>query len=397
MQLTRRRLTPLLVALATFAAAPVARGATPLSAIDEKAAAELAVYQDTNAVQVVTSSLRAGVADPLRGWSANGSYLVDFVSGASVDIVSTASSRWSEVRHAGTLAARYKPSRVSVEASGAVSSEPDYRAMSGGLVGSMEVRDKTVTPMLGYAYAHETAGRKGTPFSIYALELARHTISAGVELVLDEMTTLSITANGLFELGDQSKPYRYLPLFAREIAPRIQPGASFAIVNEARLPGRMAERVPDLRQRFALSFRFARRLARTTFVASERLYADDWGLRATTTDLRVIHDLAPRLDLSGRMRGHVQSSVDFWRRAYTADITPGGVVAPSYRTGDRELSSLSTVTAGAGLRWYLTPRTSEPRWSVGLQAEVWFTFFRDALYIRDRWAYLDALDVTVEL
>lgn len=69
---------------------------------------------------------------------------------------------------------------------------------------------------------------------------------------------------------------------------------------------------------------------------------------------------------------------------------------PVYRSGDRELSSLATGTGGGGARWYITPKTSDPRWSIGVQADVWYTVFRDALYIRDRWAYLDALDVTIE-
>lgn len=380
--------------LATYAG-PV-HAAPPLPALDKKAAAELAVYEDTNAVQVVTSSLRAGMNDPLRGWSANGSYLVDVVSAASVDVVSTASGPWREVRHAGTLGARYKPNTVGVEATGAVSREPDYLAASGGLLASVDLHQKTITPMLGYTYGHETAGRTGTPFSVYSLEFQRHTLSAGVELVLDEMTTLTIAANAILESGDQSKPYRYLPLFAADVAARIQPGASFAVVNEARLPGRISERLPDLRRRGALSLRLARRLARSTFLLNGRLYTDDWGLKAATTDLRLVFDVTDRLEAWGHLRGHVQSSVDFWQRAYTAEIASDGMGAPTYRSGDRELSSLATGTGGGGVRWYLTSKTSDPRWSVGLQADVWLTVFRDTLYIRDRWAYLDAVDVTVD-
>lgn len=404
MQLNERRteMCQLRCALAVSAACvsslitPSARGEPPLREIDKKAAAEVAIYQDTNAVEVITSSLRAGASDPLRGWSANGSYLVDVVSAASIDIVATASGRWHEVRHAGTLSAKYKPRTWGFEVTGAVSREPDYLAASGGLLGSVDLREKTVTPMLGYAFGHEIAGRRGTPFSVYALEFQRHTLSAGVDLVVDEMTTLAIALNAIVESGDQSKPYRYLPLFSPDTAASIQPGASFATVNDARLPGRISERLPDLRHRGALSFRLARRLDRSTFVLNERLYADDWGLKATTTDLRLIFDVRERVELWGHLRGHVQSSVDFWRRAYTAEITSHGIVVPIYRSGDRELSSLATATTGAGIRWFLTPKMSDFRWSVGLQADVWLTFFRDALYIRDRWAYLDAVDVTVE-
>ena len=93
---------------------------------------EVALYDDTSAVRVVTSALSASVENPVSGWSADGSYLVDIISAASVDIVSTASGHWNEVRHAGTLGATYKPGDIGVSASTAVSREPDYLSLSGG-------------------------------------------------------------------------------------------------------------------------------------------------------------------------------------------------------------------------------------------------------------------------
>src|SRR5688572_1506917 len=61
---------------------------------------EFSGYADTDAVSVVTPAIEATLKNPLAGWSATGSYLVDVVSAASVDIVSTASTHWTEVRHA---------------------------------------------------------------------------------------------------------------------------------------------------------------------------------------------------------------------------------------------------------------------------------------------------------
>lgn len=391
MQLTTGLCSAAIVALTL--AAPPARAAGP---IDAHVAGEVAVYGDTNAVDVVTSSLAARVDDPLRGWSTSGSYLVDFVSAASVDVVSLASGRFHEVRHAGGLSAKYQPDRVGLEVSGSVSREPDYLALGAGGVVSVELRDRTVTPMLGYAYGHEKAGRVGTPFSVYSIGFDRHTLSAGVELVLDPRTMLTLTESVVLEQGDQSKPYRLLPLFAPGVSERIQPGTSISAVNAARLPGRIAERLPGLRRRSATSVRLARRLGGTTLSLDERLYADDWGLLASTTDLRAVVDVGARLEVTGELRGHVQSSVSFWRRAYSAVLTDDALQAPAYRTGDRELSGLHTGTAGAGVRAYLTPKTHEPRLSIGVRADVWLTFFHDALYLRDRWAYLDSLDVTLD-
>ena len=56
------------------------------------AKSEVSAYADTDAVSVFTPALEGSIKDPLSGWSANGSYLVDIVSAASVDIVSTAAA-----------------------------------------------------------------------------------------------------------------------------------------------------------------------------------------------------------------------------------------------------------------------------------------------------------------
>ena len=198
------------------------------------------------------------------------------------------------------------------------------------------------------------------------------------------------------ERGDQSKPYRFLPVFSPAAASSIQPGASFASVNNSRLPGRMSEHVPESRNRFALTTRLARRFSEATFVLSERLYADDWGLRATTTDLRLVIDATQHLDIWGHVRGHVQSSVDFWKLAYSVDLSDGTIGVPLYRTGDGELSALSTGTIGVGGRWQVSSPESPNQWSVGLQSDVMLTFFKDALFIRDRKAYLNVLDLQAE-
>jgi hypothetical protein len=51
----------------------------------------------------------ATLKNSLEGCSLHGSYLADIVSAASVDIVSTASPRWTEVRHAGSLSGSEEP------------------------------------------------------------------------------------------------------------------------------------------------------------------------------------------------------------------------------------------------------------------------------------------------
>lgn len=346
---------------------------------------EVAAYSDTDAVSVFTPSVGANVRDVGSGWSAGGNYLIDIVSAASVDIVSTASGRWTEVRHAGGLHAGYKPYELGASLSGSVSREPDYLSLTGGLRIDWDLAKKTLTPAFAYAFTHDTAGRSGTPFSVYSLELDRHTFGTDVAFILDRETALNIGADVILEVGHQEKPYRYVPLFAPDVLQSVGPGASVAAVNQLRLPARISERMPTTRQRYAASVRLAQRLADSTLVVKERLYTDSWGLKASTTDLRMVFDLSPRWELWPELRAHFQSGVSFWRLAYVGNqASDGSFGVPALRTGDRELSPLVAGTAGAGLEWKLGGASDPTAFAVTLLAHVMATRYSEALFVEQR-------------
>jgi hypothetical protein len=204
-----------------------------------------------------------------------------------------------------------------------------------------------------------------------------------VELVLDRSSRLVLLGEAAFELGRQEKPYRFLPLFDAATAAQIEPGESIDSVNALRLPGRIAERVPDSRRRFTLTGDWARRTTRSTLRVNERLYADSWGLYASTSDVSWLWDLSSRLTLTPRARFHVQSSVDFWQRAYVAEIDAGELGVPALRSGDRELSALWTGSLGLASEWRTQPGYGRG-WAFGALIELGFTRFLDALFIEQR-------------
>lgn len=364
------------------------------ASIDAKVLAEVGTYVDTDSVSVLTPSVTASLADASRGWTANGSYLVDVVSAASVDIVSTASPRWTEVRHAGHLDAAFRPRDVGVGATAAISSEPDYLSASGGGRLFLSLVERSVTPQLAYSYTHDTAGRVGTPFSVYSQQLIRHAVSASVELVVDPRTKLQLEGAAFLERGDQKKPYRLLPVFDASVADQLPRGASLALVNRLRLPGRMAERTPGERNRFVIAGRMARRYDGASLRIGQRLYADDWGLFASTVDARVAVGVGRRWSVWLGARGHLQSGVAFWRRAYVARVDVAGTTeAPEYRTGDRELGPLYAGTVGPAARYAFGPASAPESWALTLQADTTATHFLDSLFVRDRLAELIVLQV----
>jgi len=349
-------------------------------------------YADTDHVTVVTPVATAELSDRYSVWNVRAEYLVDVISAASVDIVSTASQHWREVRQAGALQASYKPHDLGVRASGALSREPDYSSTAAGLDVLWDFAKQGHTAFLGYARDQDTIGREGTPFSVFSRSLAQDSIQGGVSLTLGPAAVLSLTNELILERGDQSKPYRYIPMFSAAVAPTIAKGESIDDVNDKRLQARPLEQLPLTRQRYSLTARFGYRFAHATLRADERLYADTWNLHATTTEVRYIADLSRRWTAWPWVRFHAQTPVYFWNRAYIARFGPDGIFdLPQYRTGDRELGPLYNVGLGAGASYGIGSSENPSSVTVQLHGGMIHTEFLDDLYVTARTAVLASL------
>ncbi len=361
------------------------------SNLNERVRSEVAQYADSDHVYVTTPSIAGSVSSPTSGWNVDGSYLVDVVSAASVDIVSTASRRWEEVRQAGALSAGYKPGTLGVAADASFSDEPDYLAFTAGGSVTQELFEKNVTWMAGYDFGHDVTGRSGTPFSVYSHLLDRHSFKGALTFVLDRATLLSFVGDVIVESGDPSKPYRYIPLFAPGTVVPI--GAPASLVNRLRVSERPIEQLPLSRDRFALSGRLARRFGWSTLRLEERFYADSWELFASTTEARYLFDLG-RIELGPHARLHAQTPVSFWQRAY---LMGPNFTYPALRTGDRELGPLVNVTGGWSFQVSLGPAGNPRAWVLGLSLDATSTRYLDDLYITQRISGLGALNLEAEL
>jgi hypothetical protein len=403
MQLTRRTGRRCrawsLVAAASIATATLAKAEpkadAPLEdATTKRASMELAGYKDSDHVTVVTPSIAIGIENT-NGASLHATYLVDVVSGASVDIVSTASSRWKEVRQAGTVSAAYKPHDFGVAVGTSVSSEPDYLSYGAYATVTKDFDEKNWSLFFGYGFSHDTIGRCGdngtcTPFSVFSRDLQRGSFNGGVDFVIDRESLGSITGDVVVENGDQSKPYRYIAMFSPSVAPTVPKGASIDLVNQERLPERPLEQLPLSRRRLALTGRYAHRLDGSTLRLEERVYDDSWGLVASSSDARWIFDLGRRFALWPHARFHVQDAVSFWQRAYVSGAAPGWNL-PEYRTGDRELGPLWTLEGGFGVKWYLGSEADPEQWALQWTGDAMYTSFLDDLFLTSRTAFLGAL------
>ncbi len=361
------------------------------SSIDVRASSAFGTYGDTDHVFVQTPSIAGSVANPTAGWSIDGQYLVDVVSAASVDIVSTASRRWEEVRQAGELNAAYKPGPFGVSAAGAVSSEPDYLSWTAGGALTQDLLDKNLTLLAAYYHTHDVAGRSGTPFSVFSHAINRDAFKAAATVVLGRATIASLMGDLVVENGDPSKPYRYIPLFAP--GTYVPLGASIDLVTSLRVSARPLEQLPLSRERYAFTARLAHRFYRSTLRVDERLYADSWGLKASTTDARYLVDVARRVETGPHVRLHEQTSVNFWQRAY---VLEPGFDYPALRTGDRELGPLLNATGGFLLRVAIGSDREPDAWALGFDLNATWTQFFDDLYVTHRFAAVGGITLEAQ-
>jgi len=365
-------------------------------------AGDLSGYTDTNSVAVYTPGFNASIASPTAGWNVGGNFIVDAVSAASPDLVSTASPPFEEYRYGGGITGGYKPGLYGAQGSFNVSSSPDYVSYTGGLRLSGDFNEKLITPTVGYSYSLDRIGRGPKnyldQFNPLKGTLHTHELEAGVTFVMSPTAVLLVGGTASFERGDQSQPYRYIPMFDPDlVAPFVPNGATVDLVNRSRLPVRPLEQLPTERDRFAVGARFNKRLNNATLRIEQRFYIDTWGIKATSTDSRYMVDLSRHLRVWPHLRFHAQSGANFFRLAYSAALDPnGGLTLPLYRTGDRELAPLITATAGGGVRIGLGEPEGEVKYGIVFVGDVMYTRYLKALYVTARTAVYGSVGFDVE-
>lgn len=354
---------------------------------------EVTSYNDTHEVDVLSPAIKIGFENPTQGWLVGGTALVDVVSAASPDIVSTASRRFDQARFAGTIGGDVKIGAVRLGASGGLSYENDYVGRSLGAIFSADVLDKRLTPALAYTFGFDTINMADTEPDVFENELMTHTVDASVSAVLSTTTVLIGGGTFVAELGDQSKPYRHIPMFPAGLVSSVPRGATEDAVSEVRLPLAPGERLPDERFRGAVALGLRHRFEDATLRVDERGYLDSWGLIASTTEGRFLFDVTESTRVGPHLRAHVQSGVGFWERAYTASSATFPLTLPEYRTGDKELGPLFGLTVGGSIRQKLNDVLA-----LGFAVDGVYTQFLDHIYVFDRWGLFTAstMEVVVE-
>jgi Protein of unknown function (DUF3570) len=288
---------------------------------DDRAEAMLHVYSGGG---VTASGPAFLVRKSLAGRaSLSGSYYVDAVSNASVDVLSTASP-FRETRHALDLSLETVVRDASIKLGMSTSREPDYVANSLSLDVTQEFFGGMSTLNLGFSRGADQVGAKTRGF----FDRAHHwNYRVGLSQVLSPRWIATANLEAVSDEGYLGSPYRAARVF----------GAS------------VPERVPRTRTSRAIKLGMVAGLsARDALRLDLRHYWDTWDIRAQTLELGYSRHFGTQWLVDTSLRWHRQDKALFYSDNAQAETL--------YVTRNRQLGTGSNLGIGSRVTYSL------PRW-----------------------------------
>ena len=283
--------------------------------------------------------------------SLSGSYYVDAVSNASIDVVTTA-SKYKETRDQAELGLDYVVRDSLIHVSGSRSVEPDYQASTLSVDLTQDVFGGMTTVTMGYSRAHDKVGEHGTPGWI---DTARHwQYRLGITQILTPRWTASANLESINDDGFLGSPYRLARVFdtyVHENDPRTRQSKALKLSTTGDVTPEGADNRRSLR-------------------ADYRYYWDTWGLRGHTLELGYNRNLAPGWLL--------ESFVRYYRQNHALFYSDDAPAQTQYVTRNRELSTMHDVGPGASVSYTL--RSVPGKVDLKLSATYQFIDFHYADY-----------------
>jgi hypothetical protein len=240
--------------------------------------------------------------------SLSGTYYVDAVSNASIDVVTTATRKEWGVS-AETV---YRDAALSVGYSD--SDEPDYRAQALSIDATQEVFGSMTTIALGFTRGQDDVGKKGEGFFDYAKHWRYR---FGVTQILTPTWLASLNLEAVSDEGFLGNPYRAARVFGSlvpERMPRTRSSRSIKV-------GAIGEIMP-----------------RTSLHVDYRYFWDTWEIKAHTFEIGGSRYVGESFLIDGYLRYYKQDAALFY--------SDNAMTETAYVTRNRQLSTFDNVAPG---------------------------------------------------
>jgi hypothetical protein len=276
--------------------------------------------------------------------SLTGTYYVDMVSNASIDVVTTASP-FKEKRTAFDIGADYVVRDTRITLGRGSSREPDYQADSVSLDMAQETFGGMTTVNLGFTRAWDKVGKQDEGF----FDQAKHwQYRLGLTQILTQRWLASANLEVVSDSGFLGNPYRVARVFGAAVA----------------------ERTPRTRSSRALALRAQGDVGdaglRQAVHAEYRYFWDTWDIKAHTVELGYSRYFGDDWLADAFVRWHSQGQALFYSDNATLETR--------YISRNRQLSDFSVPSLGAKLTWTL--RSAPAPWDVKFTGALEYKDFR---------------------
>jgi len=293
--------------------------------------------------------------------SLTGTYYVDAVSNASIDVVTTASP-YRETRHEFGLAADYVYRDAQITFGVMTSHEPDYIANTGSVDVTQEVFGGMTTVSFGFTRANDTVKKHNEPeFQAYAKHWQYR---LGLTQILTPRVLMSVNFEALADDGYLASPYRVARAFGAAV-PERTPTTRTGRAVKVRLTG-------DLGNRDAMHVGY-------------RYFTDTWDIKAHTAEIGYSRYFGADWLVDSWFRYYTQTGALFYSDNATTETL--------YLSRNRQLSTFNNMGLGGRLSYQL--RRVPGSYDVKLNGSYEYTRFKfkDFTDLRDGSLYSYASNV----
>jgi hypothetical protein len=338
---------------------------------DERADVMWKIYEGGGLkVQGPSMLVRTNFADKL---SVTGSYLVDQVSGASIDMIVIGASPLHEVRKQKALGVDYLDGKTTYSAGVQSSIENDYDSSTVSLRIAQDMFGDLTTVTLGASRGWDivtkvadAAHHKDAAFGRRRLD--RRTWSLGVSQILTRSLIAGFDYEAITEQGYLQNPYRKIRYLAA-------PGSTLFLLADEIFPGTRTSNAVALRLKYYLPWR-------ASLTGKYRYFFDTWDIRAHTAEIGYTQPLfkdALITDVSYRY--YRQNSASFYADLFQV------ANQQNYMARDRELAAQSNNSVGVAFsydflkkkRWFVTKASASLHYDYIMYR---YADFRDASQVR---------------
>jgi len=290
----------------------------------------------------------------------SGNYYVDSVSSASIDVITSGASKYSEDRTEVSGGIDYLHGNSIMSLSYTNSDENDYEGNTASLGISMDMFGNMTTVTLGYSYGWDTV--KNNTDATFSEDIDRQNYRVGLSQVLTKDMVMELNFETITDEGFLNNPYRSV----RYIDPGSAVGYSY-----------QSEIYPKTRTSNAAAIRSIYYLPWHASASAEyRFFDDTWDITAHNIKLAYAHPLASGWLIEGRYRYYTQTAADFY-----SDLFPF-MNAQNFLARDKELSKFYSNTVGVTVSYDFIENGDKyvDRGSINLSYDhIWFDYdnFRD--------------------